>query len=54
MNLLNKTKVYLSGPMEFTQDGESWRNFTRDSLDRIGVLVIEITSMPKDLKYLPR
>lgn len=26
LNILNKTKVYLAGPMQYTEQGESWRD----------------------------
>jgi nucleoside 2-deoxyribosyltransferase len=38
MNLLRKTRVYSAGPMEFVQDGETWRDKCDAFLSNLGVI----------------
>jgi nucleoside 2-deoxyribosyltransferase len=46
MNLLNKTKTYLIGPMEFGNDTESWRKQCEDRLSKLGIVCFNPHSHP--------
>lgn len=43
--ILDKTKVYLCGPMQY-QNGEAWRNDMTNFLDQIGVTVFDPYKKP--------
>ncbi len=45
MNILNKTKTYLIGPMQFS-DGREWRNDITDFLTKMGVTVFDPYKKP--------
>lgn len=45
MNLLNKTKTYLVGHMQYA-DGSSWRQYVRQKLSPIGITVFDPYDKP--------
>jgi hypothetical protein len=45
MNLLNKTRVYLVGQMEY-MDGSSWREFVSNSLKELGIIIFNPYNHP--------
>lgn len=51
-SVLNKTKTYLVGPMEFVSDGESWRDKVTNTLAQMGVTCFDPYKKPfeSDLK----
>ena len=46
MKTLNKTYTYLSGGMQYTQDGKSWREKCAEELEKMGVLVFDPYKKP--------
>jgi hypothetical protein len=53
MGILNKTSVYLAGAMQFTEDGESWRDMVTKELEPLNIKVYNPYIKPfLDSKYL--
>lgn len=46
MGLLNKTRVYLCGPMEFATDGRGWRNVVKSDLKDLGIICFDPFDKP--------
>lgn len=46
MNVLNKTKTYLIGPMQYTSDGQSWRDDMTDFLTDREITVFDPYKKP--------
>ena len=40
MNILNRTKCYLAGNMEYTNDSVNWRDYMTSELNKLGVVVL--------------
>lgn len=45
MNVLNKTRTYLVGHMQYAE-GTSWRNYVKGSLEEMGVIVFDPYKKP--------
>jgi len=53
MGILNKTSVYLAGPIQFTKDSESWRDMVTQELHPLGIKIFNPLCKPfLDPKYL--